>query len=353
MTPSTTTSRIVLVTGGAGFIGSHLVELLLRRGDNVVVVDDLSTGRAENLPQSQSLRFVHKRVSDAVSADLRDAQFDEIYHLAASVGVKLIVDDPVSCIENNVHETSALVRFAMKAGKGKNASIGAPTLLASTSEVYGKAEKTPFQEDDDVAYGPTTKFRWVYAQSKALDEYLGLALHQQRRFPCVITRFFNTVGPRQVGDYGMVLPRFVLAALRNQPLRVFGDGRQTRCFCDVRDVVGVLPKLAISPSCWGRVFNVGSDQVVSIRALAELVIQTLSSKSVVEMVPYHLAYSSASSEDASGGGVSDGGGSGGFEDLRQRRPDITRVREAVGFHPTIPLTQTILDVAAAMKFLGR
>lgn len=333
------------MTGGAGFIGSHLVELLLRRGDAVTVVDDLSTGRRQNLPTSASLRFIHKKVSDAVATDLARDTFDEIYHLAASVGVKLVVDDPVSCIENNVHETSALVRFAMKAGKGQNAEHGTPTLLASTSEVYGKAEKTPFQEDDDVTYGPTTMFRWVYAQSKALDEYLGLALHKQKQFPAVITRFFNTVGPRQVGDYGMVLPRFVQAALANQPLRVFGDGNQTRCFCDVRDVVAVLPKLLESRACWGKVFNVGSDRVISIRDLAQQVIQTLSSKSVIEIVPYHVAYPAPASSPSGNGS----GGSGGFEDLRQRRPDITRVREAVGFSPTIPLTQTILDVAAAIK----
>ncbi len=337
------------MTGGAGFIGSHLVESLLRRGDSVTVVDDLSTGRRQNLPDSASLRFIHKKVSDAVASDIARETYDQIYHLAASVGVKLIVDDPVACIENNVHETSALVRFAMKAGKGRHAAHGAPTLLASTSEVYGKAEKTPFQEDDDVTYGPTTMFRWVYAQSKALDEYLGLALHKQKHFPAVITRFFNTVGPRQIGDYGMVLPRFVQAALRNEPLRVFGDGNQTRCFCDVRDVVTVLPKLLDSPGCWGKVFNIGSDGVISIRALAELVIKTLSSQSVVEMVPYHLAYPAPAPARDGGGSDSGGSGTGGFEDLRQRRPDITRVREAVGFSPTIPLTQTILDVAAALR----
>ncbi|MFO0857642.1 MAG: GDP-mannose 4,6-dehydratase [Phycisphaerales bacterium] len=352
MASTSSTSRRVLVTGGAGFIGSHLVELLLQRGDQVTVVDDLSTGRRQNLPQSSSLRFVHKKVSEAVATDLANEKFDEIYHLAASVGVKLVVDDPVSCIENNVHETSALVRFAMKAGIGQYSQYGVPTLLASTSEVYGKAEKTPFQEDDDVTYGPTTMFRWVYAQSKALDEYLGLALHKQKQFPAVITRFFNTVGPRQVGDYGMVLPRFVQAALRNEPLRVFGDGKQTRCFCDVRDVVAVLPKLVESRGCWGRVFNIGSDRVISIRDLAELVIKTLSSQSVVEMVPYHLAFPAGGSS-GSGGAGGGGGGGGGFEDLRQRRPDSSRVRDAVGFSPTIQLTQTILDVATSIRSESR
>lgn len=333
------------MTGGAGFIGSHLVDLLLRSGDRVTVVDDLSTGRSQNLPESPNLRFIHKKVSAAVTNDLAQDKFDEVYHLAASVGVKLVVDDPVSCIENNVQETSALVRFAMRAGKGDHIAHGVPTLLASTSEVYGKSDKTPFQEDDDVTYGPTTMFRWVYAQSKALDEYLGLALHKQERFPVAISRFFNTVGPRQVGDYGMVLPRFVEAAMRNLPLRVFGDGNQTRCFCDVRDVVAVLPKLLKNPACWGRVFNVGSDQVISIRSLAELVIKTVSSQSVIEIVPYHVAY--PSTPDSSGNSTPHP--TGGFEDLRQRRPDITRIRNAVGFFPTIPLTQTILDVASAIR----
>lgn len=325
--PQAAHARRVLITGGAGFIGGHLASQLLARGDHLTIVDNLSTGRRENLPAHERVVFHHQRVSEAVGGVLRGAKFDEIYHLAASVGVKLVVDDPAGCIENNVHETSALLRFARDAGR---APQGCPTLLASTSEVYGKADKSPFHEDDDVVYGPTTVFRWAYAQSKAIDEYLGMAMHRQHGFPVVIARFFNTVGPRQVGDYGMVLPRFVAAALRGESLRVFGDGLQTRCFCDVRDVVGVLPKMLATPQCTGRVFNVGTDRVISMLDLAKLVIKTLRSSSSIEMVPYDRAFST------------------GFEDLRQRRPDMTRLREAVGFEATIPLERTIEDVAASL-----
>jgi len=326
--PHVDPSRRVLVTGGAGFIGSHLVELLLARGDHVVIVDNLSTGRRENVPAHPRCTFLHQRVAQAVAGDLKDQTFDQIYHLAASVGVKLVVDDPVGCIENNVHETSSLVRFARTAGSGTYASRGCPTLLASTSEVYGKSDKSPFCEDDDVVYGPTTVFRWAYAQSKAFDEYLGLALHRQHAFPAVIARFFNTVGPRQLGDYGMVLPRFVRAAIAHQPLKVFGDGTQTRCFCDVRDVVGVLPRLLGFPASEGRVFNIGSDRAISMLDLGKLVIATLDSRSTIDMVPYDRAFAS------------------GFEDLRQRRPSVARLREAVGFFPTIPLERTIEDIAS-------
>jgi len=325
--PQAAHARHVLITGGAGFIGGHLASQLLARGDHLTIVDNLSTGRRENLPAHERVVFHHQRVSEAVGGVLRGAKFDEIYHLAASVGVKLVVDDPAGCIENNVHETSTLLRFARDAGR---APQGCPTLLASTSEVYGKADKSPFHEDDDVVYGPTTVFRWAYAQSKAIDEYLGMAMYRQHGFPVVIARFFNTVGPRQVGDYGMVLPRFVAAALRGESLRVFGDGLQTRCFCDVRDVVGVLPKMLATPQCTGRVFNVGTDRVISMLDLAKLVIKTLRSSSSIETVPYDRAFST------------------GFEDLRQRRPDMTRLREAVGFEATIPLERTIEDVAASL-----
>jgi UDP-glucose 4-epimerase len=283
------------------------------------------------VPRHERVAFHHERVSEAVRGVLAGARFDEIYHLAASVGVKLVVEDPAGCIENNVHETSALLRFAREAGAS---GAGCPTLLASTSEVYGKADKSPFREDDDVVYGPTTVFRWAYAQSKAIDEYLGLAMHRAHGFPVVIARFFNTVGPRQVGDYGMVLPRFVQAALRGETLRVFGDGMQTRCFCDVRDVVGVLPRMLASPQCTGRVFNVGSDRVISMLDLAKLVIRTLHSGSTIDMVPYDRAFVA------------------GFEDLRQRRPDVSRLREAVGFEATIGLERTIEDVAASLRSAG-
>lgn len=321
------------MTGGAGFIGSHLVERLLARGDAVTVVDNLSTGRRDNLPAAhERLRFIEADLGQALAAFGKGEVFDEIYHLAAAVGVKLVITDPIRAIETNVEQTAALLRFAADPARHARADGGGvPTLIASSSEVYGKATKSPFAEDDDVVYGPTTATRWSYACSKAIDEYLALAYHAQRRLPAVIARFFNTVGPRQVGDYGMVLPRFVAAALQGEPLPVYGDGSASRCFCDVRDVVEVLPRMLASPACRGRVFNVGTDRPITISALADLVIRTLGSSSTKRFLPYTEAYPS------------------GFEDLRQRQPDLTRLRAAVGFDPRIPLEQTIRDVAAAMR----
>lgn len=325
-------ARHTLVTGGAGFIGSHLVERLCSRGDRVTVIDDLSTGRPSNLnavlDAAPGVRLIRARVGDALP-QLNDEPIDEVYHLAAAVGVQLVVREPIRCVDTNVEETSILLRFAARA-RTSDGRVGVPTLLASSSEIYGKSAKTPFSEEDDVTYGPTTVGRWSYAMTKAIDEYLGLAYHAQHGLPVVITRFFNTVGPRQVGDYGMVLPRFVRAALAGEALDVHGDGKQSRCFCDVRDVVESLPRLLGAQACWGRVFNVGSDEPISIGSLAELVIRTLSSRSTVRLVPYSQAFSS------------------GFEDLRARVPDLRRVREAIGFVPRIPLTQTIRDVASAM-----
>lgn len=316
--------RRVLVTGGAGFIGSHLTELLLARGDAVTVVDNLSTGRRGNLPAShERLRFIEADLSDALAALGKGETFDQIYHLAAAVGVKLVMAEPIRSIETNVEQTAALLRFA--AGRSN-----IPTLIASSSEVYGKSSKSPFSEDDDAVYGPTTVGRWSYACSKAIDEYLALAYHAKHRLPSVVSRFFNTVGPRQVGDYGMVLPRFVAAAAAGQPLPVYGDGSATRCFCDVRDVVEVLPRMLETPACHGRVFNVGSDRPISVAALADLVIRTLGSASEKRFLPYSEAYPS------------------GFEDLRQRQPDLSRIRSAVAFQPRIGLEQTIRDVAASL-----
>jgi len=318
--PSADTHRECLVTGGSGFIGSHLVERLVARGDHVTIVDDLSTGRRSNLAHvdPRAVTFVHSNVSEAIRR-FHPGQFAEIYHLAAAVGVRLVIEQPIHTIENNVLETSALLQFA--------AQSTTPLMLASTSEVYGKGSKTPFAEDDDVLYGPTIYSRWSYACSKAIDEYLALAHHQQHALPVVIVRFFNTVGPRQVGEYGMVLPRFVAAAMVNKPLEVHGDGAQSRCFCDVRDVVNVLPKLLATPSCAGRVFNLGNDQPIQIRSLAELVRDTLRSSSPIVPVPYEQAFGA------------------GFDDLRDRRPDLSRIRAAVGFNAAIPLVQTILDLA--------
>ncbi len=317
---SSPTQRVILVTGGAGFIGSHLVERLIARGDRVVVVDNLSTGRLSNLAgvDPSRLKFIHCNVSQAMR-EFKPGEFAEIYHLAAAVGVRLVIEKPIHTIDTNVLETSALLQFASQ--------TATPTLLASTSEVYGKGSKTPFAEDDDVVYGPTTLSRWSYACSKAIDEYLALAHHREHGLPIAIVRFFNTVGPRQVGEYGMVLPRFVAAALSNQPLQVHGDGKQSRCFCDVRDVVKFLPAMVTNPQCAGRVFNMGSDRSIQINDLAELVRSTLASESPIVRVPYEEVFGA------------------GFDDLRDRRPDLTRIRKTIGFEPVIPLVQTIRDLA--------
>ncbi|MCC6678413.1 MAG: NAD-dependent epimerase/dehydratase family protein [Phycisphaerales bacterium] len=318
-----------MVTGGAGFVGSHLVQRLLERGDHVTVVDNLSTGRRANLdPDAPRLRFIEADLRDALAAFGKGEVFDEIYHLAAAVGVKLVMDDPIGGIETNIEQTSALLRFA--ASHGPTAS-GVPTLITSSSEVYGKSARSPFAESDDVVYGPTTVTRWSYACSKAIDEFLALAYHRQRGLPVVVVRLFNTVGPRQVGDYGMVLPRFVRAALRGEPLEVYGDGAQSRCFCDVRDVADALPRLLATPAARGQVYNIGSDRAISIAELADLVIATLGSRSARRLIPYSEAYPA------------------GFEDLKQRRPDLARIRSAIGFEPRRGLEETIRDLAAEMR----
>jgi UDP-glucose 4-epimerase len=316
-----------LVTGGSGFIGSHLVDRLLARGDHVTVVDDLSTGRRANLPAShERLRFIEADLASALHAFGPGERFDQIYHLAAAVGVKLVVENPARCIHTNIELTSRLLEFAMTHGpSGKSA----PTLIASSSEVYGKADKTPFSEEDDVVYGPTSRTRWSYGMTKAIDEYLALDAHKRLGLPAVVVRFFNTTGPRQVGSYGMVLPSFVAAALRNEDLQIFGDGRQSRCFVDVRDVAEVLPRLLAEPRAHGVVMNLGSDRPFTMEELADLVIRTLSSRSGKRFVPYDVAYSA------------------GFEDLRRRIPDLSRIRAAVNFQPRYSLEQTIRDLAQA------
>jgi UDP-glucose 4-epimerase len=327
--------RRVLITGGAGFIGSHLTERLLAAGDAVTVIDNLSTGRSANLAGVQGHAGLVVRTGDCerVLDELAGERFDEVYHLAAAVGVKLVVDKPIECIETNVLQTSAALRFC--AQQGARFGRAPRVLIASSSEVYGKSERVPFAEDDDVVYGPTSKARWSYAASKAIDEYLALAYHQQRGVPAVVVRFFNTVGPRQVGDWGMVLPAFVADALAGRALRVYGDGQQQRCFCDVRDVVRALPQLLRKEGCEGRVFNVGSDELITIRALAELVIKTVCSRSEIVTVPYDQAYGA------------------GFEDLRRRQPDLSRIGAAIGWAPGTPLERTILDLAAHLRSSAR
>jgi UDP-glucose 4-epimerase len=314
----------VLVTGGAGFIGSHLVDALVDAGASVTVIDDLSTGRAENLATVRDrVRLIESDLAAAIPSLENEPAFDAVFHLAAAVGVELVLNDPVRAIEINVETTSALLRHLAAHGSP-------PTLVVSSSEVYGKPGTSVFSEEDDSLYGSTTVTRWSYAHAKALDEHLALGYHATRGLPTVVARFFNTVGPRQRGSYGMVLPRFVAAAKENQPIRVYGDGHQTRCFCDVRDVVPALLGLLASPACYGRVFNIGSDRPISIRELAEAVIGVTGSRSRIELVPYEDAYPS------------------GFEDLRHRRPDLRRIRDAVGFEARTPLEQTIRDIASEL-----
>ncbi|MBL4698167.1 MAG: NAD-dependent epimerase/dehydratase family protein [Phycisphaerales bacterium] len=317
-----------LVTGGAGFIGSHLVELLLNQGVGVTVIDNLSTGRIENLSKViDEIEFIEADVDQGL-AQIDDRKgFDEVYHLAAAVGVDLVLKDPIKSIKTNIEQTDAVFEYALNHGLP-------PTLIASSSEVYGKPDSIVFSEEDDLHFGPTTITRWSYAHAKAIDEHLALGYWQQHKLPTVICRFFNTVGPRQIGRYGMVLPRFVQAALAGEPLKVFGDGTQSRCFCDGRDVIEALPKMVRSPACYGRVFNVGSDHPISINELARTVITTLNSKSTIERIAYSDAYPA------------------GFEDLRHRKPDLDRIKEAVGFEPMFTLTQTIQDLANELSSSG-
>jgi nucleoside-diphosphate-sugar epimerase len=314
-------ARRALVTGGAGFIGSHLVEHLLNEGTEVTIIDNLSTGQMKNLDQViDSVEFIEADVDRGLASLDSTACFDEIYHLAAAVGVDLVLDDPIGSIKTNIHQTDAVFEYALAHGSPS-------TLIASSSEVYGKPNTSVFSEEDDLLFGSTSITRWSYAHAKAIDEHLALGYFSQHNLPTVICRFFNTVGPRQVGRYGMVLPRFVEAAIHNNPLRVFGDGTQTRCFCDGRDVIKALPEMIRSTECHGRVFNIGSDHSISIIDLAQTVIKTLGSSSEIELVPYSDAYSP------------------GFEDLRHRRPDLERIRSVVEFEPKFSLSETIKDLA--------
>ena len=330
--------RQVLVTGGAGFIGGHLCRRLLRNGASVTIVDDYSTGRPENVDALRvecrrpgALRMIEADVRDALPG-LRDVRFDEIYHLAATVGVRLIMQDPIKAAETNLECTTAVLRFGAEARRrhGRPPSI----LLASSSEVYGKSARLPFAEDDDSVYGSTQVTRWSYAQCKALNEHMGLAYHRQHGLPVVVTRLFNTVGPGQVGEYGMVVPRFVRAALEGRPLMVHGDGRQVRCFCDARDVTRAMVALVGDPGCHGRVFNVGTDHAIAIGDLADLVVRLTGSSSITQLVPYESIFGQ------------------GFEDPRERRPDLSRIRQAIGFEPRWTLEQTILEIATSMRAKG-
>ena len=308
----------MIVTGGAGFIGSHLVERLLREGKTVVVIDDLSTGSLNNLKNvaaHPSLRIIQSKVSGCADLPRIVAEAEGIYHLAAAVGVELVVNTPIHVLQTNLHETEVLLQAA--------APHRVPVLLTSTSEVYGKSQKPGFNEDDDLLIGPPHQARWGYACSKLMDEFLAFAYAKEQSLPVTIVRLFNTVGPRQTGRYGMVLPRFIAAARENRPLKVYGDGHQTRCFCYVDDVIEALVRLQNSPTARGQVFNVGSTEEVSIRELAELVIRILSSKSTIELVPYTQAYAP------------------GFDDMRRRCPMLEKLEKCAGFRPHISLKEII------------
>ncbi len=322
--PAPKTSKHILVTGGAGFIGSHLVERLVAEGMSVVVVDDLSTGRLENLRAvsgNPALRVIQSKVSECKELGEIVAGAESVYHLAAAVGVDLVVKSPTHVLQTNLHETEVLLEAA--------AARGVPLLLASTSEVYGKSSKPAFAEEDDLLIGPPHQARWSYACSKLMDEFLALAYAKERSLPVVIVRLFNTVGPRQTGQYGMVLPRFIAAARAGKPLRVFGDGEQSRCFCYVSDTVEALMRLQHCAAARGQVFNIGSTEEVTIRDLAEKVIEILQSKSAIELISYNEAYEP------------------GFDDMRRRKPVLERLAATVGFRPGTPLRR-IIELTAGL-----
>lgn len=316
----------VFITGGAGFIGSHLAERLLAEGKQVLVLDNLSTGAMANIDHLIGHPHFEYRigaVTDApLVAELVD-RCDVTIHLAAAVGVRLIVDQPVHTIETNVHGTEVVLGAVARKRK--------LVMLASTSEVYGKAVKVPYSEADDLVLGPTMNSRWAYACSKALDEWLGLAYARERRVPVIIARLFNTVGPRQTGRYGMVLPNFAAQAVRGDPITVFGTGEQSRCFCHVHDVVEALSHLMVTSAAVGQAFNIGSDREVTINGLAEMVRDAAGSDSPIVHVPYAEAYAE------------------GFEDMQRRVPDIRKLERAIGFRPTRSLEQIITDVVAEQR----
>lgn len=310
-----------LITGGAGFIGSHLSDALLAAGHEVFVLDNLSTGSIENIDHLRGNPRFHYTIdtvtNEPVLAEILDRS-DVVFHLAAAVGVKKIVEEPVHTIENNVHGTEVVLRHANKKKK--------LVVVASTSEVYGKSEAVPFREDADLVMGPTTKHRWAYACSKAIDEFLALAYHKEKKLPVIIIRLFNTVGPRQSGQYGMVIPNFVRQALAGQPITVFGDGTQSRSFTYVGDVVRGLMGLAGEPKAVGQVFNIGNGREITIAALAERVKRLTGSTSDIVYIPYDQAYEA------------------GFEDMPRRVPDITKINALVGYEPTVDLDEILHGV---------
>jgi UDP-glucose 4-epimerase len=319
-------SKHILVTGGAGFIGSHLAERLLAEGHSVTVIDDLSTGRLANLRDVKSnprLSVIQSKISDCRDLAGIVEKMDSIYHLAAAVGVELVMTSGLRTIETNLRETQCILDAA--------SARRTPILIASTSEVYGKSEKAAFSEEDDLLIGPPHLSRWSYACSKLMDEFMALAHAREYATPVVIARLFNTVGPRQTGQYGMVLPRFIQAARSGRPLQVFGDGRQTRCFCYVQDTVDALVRLQNCPGARGEIFNVGSSEEISITHLAETVISILRSPSCIEYIPYDKAYAP------------------GFQDMLRRRPVVEKLERYISFLPGTLLSEIIALTAAIKK----
>ena len=310
-----------LITGGAGFIGSHLADRLLEDQHEVMVLDNLSTGSIDNIAHLKGRAgfgyTIDSVINESLLAELIDGS-DVIFHLAAAVGVKLIVEQPVHTIETNVHGTEVVLKHANKKKK--------LVVIASTSEVYGKSEDVPFREDSDLVLGPTPKHRWAYACSKAIDEFLALAYWKERKLPVIVVRFFNTVGPRQSGQYGMVIPNFVRQALAGEPITVFGDGKQQRAFTHVSDVVGALMKLVVEPKAIGQVINIGNVQEVTIQQLAERVRELSGSTSPIKLIPYDQAYES------------------GFEDMPRRVPDLTKVEKLIGYKPKHQLDEILTQV---------
>jgi UDP-glucose 4-epimerase len=326
----------MLITGGAGFIGSHLTEALLESGHNVTVIDNLSTGRLgnlEHLTDHPRFRLAIDTITNEIVMDRLVSECDVIFHMAAAVGVQLIVSDPVRVIETNVLGTHAVLKAANRYRR--------KVLIASTSEIYGKSNQVPFKEEDDRLLGPTTKARWSYSTSKAVDEFLGLAYHHQMGLPVVIFRLFNTVGPRQTGQYGMVIPRFVQQALQGGPVTVYGDGQQTRCFCDVRDTVRAIIGLANCPAAVGQVFNIGTTNEISILDLARRVLQITGElksgtrgeqvEEPIVFIPYEEAYDTD------------------FEDMRRRVPDTTKIQQFIGWQPHHTLEETLRDIADSFE----
>lgn len=317
----------ILITGGAGFIGSHLAELLLQDAKNqLTIVDNLVTGKftnIEHLTHNPNYRLIVGSVTDGTLMEPLIAESQHIYHLGAGVGVRRIIEQPVETIETNILGTESVLKLAAKYHK--------KVLIASTSEVYGKNNKTPFREEDDSVFGATTKSRWSYACSKAIDEFLALAYHKEKGLPVVICRFFNTVGPRQTGRYGMVIPNLVQQALRGEPLTVYGDGTQSRCFTHVKDSIRCQQALMNEPRAVGEIFNLGSNQEVSIKQLAERIISMTGSPSEIRYIPYEQAYEA------------------GFEDMQRRVPDTTKLRNFLGFAPDTDLDSILNDVIAYFR----